>query len=149
MIKETNKIKALTDTSSYDCWTEVSLRFGDTDAVGHINNAVFSTLLEQGRCTACFDGVSPLSEPGTMFVLASIKLDFLAEMHFPGTARVGTKIISFGRTSLKLGQAIFLNGTCCATSEDTMVLIDQNTRRPIPISDETRRKIESRFHGSL
>ncbi|CAN5410668.1 hypothetical protein BH10CYA1_BH10CYA1_01460 [soil metagenome] len=131
-------------SSTYQCWTPVSLRFGDTDAVGHINNAVFATLFEQGRATALFNGTEALSEPGTTFVLASIKLDFLAEMHFPGTARVGTKINSFGRSSIKLGQAIFLDDKCCAISEDVIVLIDVATRKSVPVTAETRRIIESR-----
>lgn len=139
--------ESLTDARTYQCWTPVSLRFGDTDAVGHINNAVFATLLEQGRVTAFFNGTDALSEPGTTFVLASVKLDFLAEMHFPGTAKIGTKINSFGRTSVKIGQAIFLNDKCCAQSEEVMVLIDLSTRKPVPISDQTRRLIEARISG--
>ncbi len=133
------------DPKTYHCWTPVTLRFGDTDAVGHINNAVFSTMLEQGRVTAFFNGIEALSEPGTTFVLASVKLDFLAEMHFPGTVQVGTKIHSFGRTSVKLAQAIFLHDKCCGLSEEVMVLIDIATRKPVPISDETRRLIEARM----
>lgn len=137
--------KTLLLESSYPCWTEVTLRFGDTDAVGHVNNAVFATLMEQGRATALFNGVEALSGQATTFVLASIKIDFVAEMHFPGIARVGTKINEFGRASLKLGQAIFLHGTCRAISEDIMVLIDSTTRKPIPISDDTRKQIEARI----
>jgi len=139
--------ESLTDASLYHCWTPVTLRFGDTDAVGHINNAVFSTLLEQGRVTAFFNGTDALSELGTTFVLASIKLDFIAEMHFPGTAKVGTKISSFGRSSVKIAQAIFLNDKCCALSEEVMVLIDLGTRKPVRISDETRKLIEARMSG--
>lgn len=136
----------LTEASTYPCWTEVTLRYCDTDAVGHINNGAFTAFFEQGRATALFNGTLPVSEPGTMFVLASIKIDFLAEMHFPGTARVGTKINSFGRTSVKLGQSVFLNGACRAISEDVMVLIDLTTRKPIVISEETRLTIEARVN---
>ncbi len=135
---------ALTRASLYHCWTPVSLRYGDTDALGHVNNAVFSTLLEQGRVTALFNGMDALSEPGTTFVIASLKLDFLAEMNFPGTVQVGTRINSFGRSSVKVGQAIFLNDKCCAVSEEVMVLIDLTTRKPVPISSETRSRIEAR-----
>lgn len=133
-----------TEASLYHCWTLVTLRYGDTDALGHVNNAVFSTLLEQGRVTALFNGMDALGEPGTTFVIASVKLDFLAEMNFPGTVKVGTRINSFGRTSVKVGQAIFLNDKCCAVSEEVMVLIDLETRKPVPVSPETRARIEAR-----
>lgn len=137
------------EVSNYNCWTEVTLRYNDTDAVGHINNGAFFTLLEQGRATAMFNGTLPLSEPGTMLVIASVKLDFLAEMNFPGTAKVGTVIKSFGRTSVTLNQAIFLDGTCRGVSEEVMVLIDLVSRKPIVITEETRNKIESRVMPAL
>ena len=140
--------ESLTSADAYKCWTDVSLRYGDTDALGHINNAVFATLMEQGRATLLFNGVDAISDPGTTFVLASLKLDFLAEMHFPGTARVGSRVNSFGRSSMKLGQAIFRNGVCCAVSEDVIVLIDLVTRRPVSISDDLRRRIEARSAGN-
>jgi acyl-CoA thioester hydrolase len=30
-------------------WTSDVIRFGDTDAYGHVNNAVFATFCESGR----------------------------------------------------------------------------------------------------
>lgn len=140
--------ESFTDASLYHCWTPVSLRYGDTDALGHVNNAVFSTLLEQGRVSALFNGMDALGEPGTTFVIASVKLDFLAEMNFPGTAQVATRINSFGRTSVKVGQAIFLNDKCCAVSEEVMVLINLISRKPVPISEATRARIEARTSPS-
>jgi acyl-CoA thioester hydrolase len=136
--------KARISKDLYKCWTEVTLRYGDTDALGHVNNAVFATMLEQGRATLLFDGVDSISEPGSTFVLASIKLDFLSELHFPGIVEVGTRVVSFGRTSIKLEQAIFKDGACCALSEDIVVLIDLTSRRPIPLSEQLREAISSR-----
>ncbi|MBP7862578.1 acyl-CoA thioesterase [bacterium] len=133
------------EKSSYKYWTSVPLRYSDTDALGHVNNAVFSTLLEQGRVSTFFNGMDALGGVGTTFVIASMKLDFLAEMNFPGTAEIGTKINSFGRSSVKIGQTIYLNNKCCALSEEVMVLIDTNTRKPIEIPAETRKLIELRF----
>jgi acyl-CoA thioester hydrolase len=133
------------DKSSFKCWTSVPLRYSDTDALGHVNNAIFSTLLEQGRVATFFDGMDALSGAGQTFVIASMKLDFLAEMNFPGTAEIGTKVNSFGKSSVKIAQVIYLNDKCCAMSEEVMVLIDETTRKPTAISDETRKLIESRM----
>ncbi|MCW5823824.1 MAG: acyl-CoA thioesterase [Cyanobacteria bacterium TGS_CYA1] len=137
--------ESLTDASHYKCWTSVPLRYSDTDALGHVNNAVFSTLLEQGRVATFFNGMDALSGAGKTFVIASMKLDFLAEMNFPGTAEIGTRINSFGKSSVKIGQVIYLNGKCCAVSHEVMVLIDEKTRRPVLISEDTRKLIEERI----
>ena len=46
-------------------WTEDVLRFGDTDANGHINNALFATLCESGRSPRAFPGkVFSMSKSG-------------------------------------------------------------------------------------
>ncbi len=137
--------KRQVDKSSFKCWTSVPLRYSDTDALGHVNNAVFSTLLEQGRVATFFDGMDALSGAGKTFVIASMNLDFLSEMNFPGTAEIGTKINSFGKSSVKIAQVIYLNDKCCAASEEVMVLIDETTRKPTLIDDETRKLIEIRF----
>ena len=128
----------LTDRRSYEHWTNVSLRYGDTDKLGHINNAVFVTLLEAGRVSVLFDKEGAIARDSKTFVIANLKLDFRAEMHFPGTAEVGTALLSIGRSSVKLIQAIFKDGVCCATAESTIVLIDEKTRKSSPISNELR-----------
>lgn len=134
-------VMTLMDRRSYQHWTHVSLRYGDTDKLGHINNAVFVTLLEAGRVSVLFDNDGSIARDSKTFVIANLKIDFRAEMHFPGTAEIGTALLSIGRSSVKLVQAIFKDGICCATSESTIVLIDENTRKPSPISDEVRAMI--------
>jgi acyl-CoA thioesterase FadM len=49
------------------------VRFRDCDAMGHVNNAVFSTYLEQARI-AILGGLDP-------FILARVEIDFRAELH--------------------------------------------------------------------
>jgi acyl-CoA thioester hydrolase len=122
-----------TDRNTYRYITPINLRYGDTDKLGHINNAVYATLLESGRAALLFDRRGAIAGAGRTFVIANLNIDFLAEMHYPGTAEVGTAIGRFGRSSLTLVQAIFKDGVCCATSQSTIVLIDEKTRRSSPI----------------
>jgi acyl-CoA thioester hydrolase len=57
-------------------------------------------------------------------------------MNFPGTAEVGSKIISIGRSSFVVGQGIFMGETCYSTAESVIVVIDENTKRSTPMSEE-------------
>jgi acyl-CoA thioester hydrolase len=123
-------------------WTEDVLRYGDTDANGHVNNAVFSTLCESGRVNLFRTRLHPTLPPGRYFVIVRLAIDFRAELHYPGRVRTGTWVKRLGRTSIALGQAILSKETVAAEAEGTCVLMDQATRCPAPFPDDTRRVIE-------
>ena len=121
--------------------TEV-IRFGDLDSNNHVNNAVFSTFFEAGRVTLFRDprralGLMP---DGLIWTLAQITIDYLGEMHWPGTVEVGIGLASLGRTSAVFEQALFFEGHCTATAKAVNVLVDQASRRPTPITDEIKSK---------
>lgn len=132
-----------TDPSAYKQWSTINLRYGDTDRQGHINNAVYCTLYESGRVDFLFstDGAS-VAGAGTAFVIAKLALDYLKEMHFPGDVKVGSKILSIGRSSFRVGQAIFYKDQCCSTAESVIVVIDPDTGKSIPIPDSLRSVLE-------
>ncbi len=119
---------------SYAHRVTVTLRYADTDRQGHINNAVFATLLESGRVALIYNPEKPLAEKGCSFVIARLELDFLAELNWPGDALVGSSFTKLGRSSFELAQAIFQDGNCAAVSRSTMVQISDETRRSHPLS---------------
>ena len=118
--------------------TTESVRFGDLDANNHVNNAVFSTFFEAARVTLFRDPTRGLMPDGLIWTLARITIDYLGEMHWPGTVDIGIGVASLGRTSAVFEQAIFFEGRCTATAMAVNVLVDHATRRPTPITDEIR-----------
>jgi acyl-CoA thioester hydrolase len=132
----------ISDRKNYKHWTTVTLRYGDTDKLGHVNNAVFATICEAGRSELLFNREGSMAGPGKTMVLANLNLDFLAEMHFPGVAEVGTALESFGKSSLRMVQCIYKDDVCCAVSRSTIVLIDEATRKAIPFPDDIRKFVE-------
>ncbi len=117
--------------------TEI-IRFGDMDGNAHVNNAVFSSFFEAGRVTLFRDPQRGLMPDGLTWTLAQITIDYLDEMHWPGTVEVGIGLASLGRTSAVFEQALFFEGRCTATAKAVNVLVDLATRRPTPITDEIR-----------
>lgn len=127
--------------ASYKTWTYDKLRFSDTDLVGHVNNAVFATFFETGRVSFLYDEAEPYAPPGADFVVVRLVIDFRAELRYPGTVDIGTRVIRIGRTSFTMGQGVFRNERCYASGEATCVLIDGKTRRPIPLPEDVRRRL--------
>ncbi|WP_374545594.1 acyl-CoA thioesterase [Rhodoblastus sp.] len=118
------------------------LRYGDTDRQGHVNNAVFATFLETGRVEMLINGGADLMGPDGAFVLARLLLDYRREVNWPGEVEIGTRVLSIGRSSLRLAQAVFQDGACVASGESVVVLTDVTTRRSKPFSDEARAYLE-------
>ena len=111
------------------------LRYADTDRQGHVNNAVFATLLETGRVEVIYAKEAGLHDAGCSFVIASLQIDFLDEVHWPGVVEIGTRVGKIGRSSVTLEQAIFQQGRCVATSKSVIVQVDTNTRRSAALSE--------------
>jgi acyl-CoA thioester hydrolase len=119
------------------------LRYGDTDRQGHVNNAVFVTFLESGRVELLLNGDTDLCGQDGAFVLARLVLDYRKEMNWPGDIEIGTNVISIGRSSARMTQALFQRGECVATAESIVVLTDVATRRSKPFSDNAREFLQS------
>ncbi|MGE4371336.1 MAG: acyl-CoA thioesterase [Xanthobacter sp.] len=114
-----------------------TIRFGDTDKLGHVNNAVFSTFLETGRAMLLLNKEAPIGPAGASFVIVRLAMDFRAEMMWPGQVQIGTRVCNIGRTSFGMDQAIFQDERCVATAETVMVMFDTTQRRPMPLDENT------------
>ena len=118
------------------------IRFGDLDPQGHVNNTVFSTYFETGRVLFLREPGNMLSPPGTRSVLARLDINFLKELHWPGTVEIGIATAEIGRSSYTFAQALFRDSACVATARATMVLIDIETRRSRPLPQEMIARLE-------
>jgi acyl-CoA thioester hydrolase len=115
--------------------TYEKLRYADTDRQGHVNNAVFATMLETGRVEILFDLTSPLAGHQCAFVIANLNIDFRSEITWPGRVDIGTSVSGVGRSSFKLEQALFQDGRLAATASTVIVQMNEATRRSEPLSD--------------
>ncbi|MEM8626616.1 MAG: thioesterase family protein [Pseudomonadota bacterium] len=129
--------------SAFPHHTTEKLRFSDTDMVGHINNAVYATLIEAARVNLFYQSAAELAPTGTTFVIAKLSIDFLAELKWPTTVTIGTRVTRLGTSSLDLEHAIFSGDHCAARGLSTGVLIDTQTRRGTPLSPQARAYLET------
>ena len=120
-----------------------TIRFGDLDRQNHVNNAVFATFFESGRVILLYDAQYGLGAQDTSFVLAHLAIDFLGEMRWPGEVEIGTAIAAVGNSSLKVNQALFVNGVCVATAENTLVRVDKETHKPRPFAPDHAARIRA------
>ena len=81
-------------------WVEHErVRFRDCDAMGHVNNAVYSTYLEQARI-GILGGLEP-------FILARVEIDFRSELHAGEQVEVKSRCADVGTKSFRLAHQIW------------------------------------------
>jgi acyl-CoA thioester hydrolase len=114
------------------------VRYVDTDRQGHVNNAAFSTFLETGRVEFLYNAQHPLLVENAAFVIASLNLNFVSEVNWPGKVDIGTGVTKVGNSSIRLQQALFQNGRLVATAETVIVQMNEQTRKSHPLSDDTK-----------
>jgi acyl-CoA thioester hydrolase len=132
---------ALDQRGSFKTWTFDKLRFADTDLNGHVNNAAFATFCESGRVAFLYDEKDPWAPPGHAFVIVRLAIDFRAELFYPGTVDIGTRVARIGRSSFTLAQGIFNGEVCAATAESVGALIDVGERRAVALPDTLRHRL--------
>jgi acyl-CoA thioester hydrolase len=115
--------------------TEI-IRFGDIDAQGHVNNAVFATYFESGRVALFRDPDLGIGIENATYVLVRQEIDFLRELRWPGDVVVGTALAELGRSSFTVAQGVFAGEECAAAARATLVMLDTTTRRSRPLPPE-------------
>ena len=133
-----NKInfKELT-LENYPHKTYDKIRYNDTDKQLHVNNAVFSTFIETGRNELLYNPESKLTDHST-YVIASLQLDYIDEIKWPGTVDIGTAVTHIGNSSMRLTQAIYQDNRLVASAESVVVQVDDDTKKSKPLSETTK-----------
>ena len=117
-----------------------NVRFADLDPNQHVNNAVYATYFETGRVTLMKDRSYGLMPEGLGWIMVRIDIHFRAELHWPGKIELGLGVAKFGRTSVSFDQVVFSEGKCVASARAITVLIDEVTRKPVPLTPELKAK---------
>lgn len=115
----------------------VALRWGDMDALGHVNQAVYHELLEEAR-TALITGL-PTPQKGA-FVMARVELNYRREIPLHDRyVEVTMRVESIGRSSLTVSQQIFRSdGELAADGLSVLVAWNAAQRGSRPLSDDER-----------
>ena len=132
-----------TNYESFRFWTPVTIRYSDQDSMGHVNNCAYAAYAEAGRTMFLGGLLDSEMHPSIDFILASVKIDYLKEIYYPGSVNIGTRILKLGTKSMTLGTGMFLDGEAVAIAESVNLFFDMKTRKTIPIPDDIRAQLEA------
>ena len=132
--------------------TPLQVRFRDTDAFGHVNNAVFFTYIELARIRYLLDILQPPEPFERMpLILARVELDFRSPIMFGEDVEVATQVDRIGRSSIAMSHRLTAGSDRRLVGEAQSVLVtyDYAVARPMPVPDDWRTKIAQHEGRSL
>jgi acyl-CoA thioester hydrolase len=128
--------------------SDVQVRFSDTDALGHVNNAVYLSYLESARVDYLREllGAKKIEELGV--IIARVEIDYKSPAFHHETMRVGCRVEEIGGSSIKMDYRVEDKdtGRLVALAKSVLVAYDYALGRPVRVSDEWRQKMED-FDG--
>lgn len=120
-----------------------TVRYSDCDPQGHVNNVVFTTFMETGRCALLAAGFGAnWQKAGSFIVIARLELDFVAEIFWPGRVEIGSSVTKLGNSSIQMEQAVFQGDKLVAKAKSVLVHLGTD-KRPASLPDDVREKLTS------
>jgi acyl-CoA thioester hydrolase len=119
--------------ASYPYVHRERVRFRDCDAMGHVNNAVFSTYLEESRI-GVLGGLYD-------FILARVEIDFRSELRHGEEVEVRSRCSRIGTKSFDLEHQIAAGARIVAEARSVLVSYDYDRAASVPVPDELRARL--------
>lgn len=127
---------------------KTSIRWGEMDALNHVNNAVYFSYFEDARIeylnSIGYGDVNVSSGSGP--ILANISCDFLKPLTYPDQIIVGVGTTRLGTSSMTVDYEVYSEKLeeVVAKGSSVVVMIDYNEGKSIPLPDWMRVKILER-----
>ena len=127
----------------------VEIRWRDVDALGHVNNAVYATYLEECRDEWSVRVLGDVADLWA-FVLARVAIDFRQELlQEDDAAVVSATLVRVGGRSFTMREEIRkLDGTLAAEAESVIVARDRESGASRPFTDAERAALEGALGGA-
>ncbi len=123
----------------------LTVRWGDMDSMGHVNNVKYFTYDEQVR----IDYFAELMRDDPRFwkdyglILAHIEADFISQVHCPAELEIGFRISKLGRSSFQTEALMVWQGKPAAVTRAVLVWFDYQNNKTLPLPDTIRQKIRA------
>jgi acyl-CoA thioester hydrolase len=128
----------------------LTVRFRDCDPLGHVNNAVYLTYLEQGRFTLWRAQIGFIAKAaadngkrGAGFILARVECDFQSQARYGDELEIRLYLDGFGNSSFTYTYEIVdaPSGRLVASAKTVLVWYDYDAERPLPIPEDLKKQL--------
>lgn len=129
--------------------TTLQVRYGDLDAQGHVNNAMYFTYLEQARLEYWMH--LGMWKPADDFlalgqIVAEATCSYKRPILLGQTVTIKVRVSRLGNKSLDMEYILEADGELAATGRTVQVMYDYRTGKTMPIPAEGRKVVMAFEH---
>jgi acyl-CoA thioester hydrolase len=123
----------------------IATRWADNDAYGHVNNTVFYQWFDTAVNAWLVDaGLLDIEAGDPIGLVVETNCSYFAPLSFPGDVEVGIAVDRLGSSSVTYRIGVFGEGQDQPSAQGhfTHVYVGRDSRRPVPLPDAWREKLE-------
>jgi len=122
------------------------IRWGDMDAMAHVNNTIYLRYFEESRVSWSQRNGMRLQPAGTGMILANVSVAFKKPVSYPANVVVELHAGRVGRSSFTLLNTLTVEGETepSATGECVIVWYDFENNKSAPVPESLRAILEGR-----
>lgn len=122
----------------------VRVYFQDTDAGGVVYHASYVNFMERSRTewlrTFGYSNAGMMNELGVVFVVRSLKLDYLKPAVLDDMLAVTSQVKEVGRSRVSIHQTVTRDKDLLVEGEVHLVCVNFETFKPVSVPDELRKQ---------
>ncbi len=122
----------------------IPIRWGDMDAMGHVNNTVYFRYMEIARLQWMSEWGMPANPQGQGPVIVNAFCNFLRQLAYPGEVIVRSYVGALGQRSLDMFHETLRSddsSTVFANGGTTVVWVDFPAQRSLPLPEALRQRL--------
>jgi acyl-CoA thioester hydrolase len=138
------KAEPMKGRGAYPVWREITTRWADNDAYGHVNNIVhyswFDTAVNAWLIEA---GLLDVEHGDPIGLVVETGCRYAAPLTYPEPVEIGLGVERLGTSSVTYRIGVFAKGgkTAAAEGHFTHVYVGRESRRPVPLPEPWRTKL--------
>lgn len=123
----------------------IQTRWADNDPYGHVNNSVyyfyFDTVVNHWLIE---NGLLEIGKSEVIGLVVGTSCDYFSPVSFPDAVTAGLRAAKVGSSNVTYEIGLFRNAELTASAQGSFVhvYVDEKNRRPAPISDRMKLKLE-------
>ena len=119
----------------------VDVRYQDHDTMGHVNNAVYATYMEEARFDYLTERMG-VAEDDLNMVVARLEMDFRRPVQYAREVDVAVSVTDVGGSSFTMAYEVSDDEGVAVEGETVQVTLDPETGGTRPVPDSWRDAID-------
>jgi len=130
-----------TSRSDYAYFKDITTRWMDNDAYGHVNNVTYYSYFDTAaNCYLIEEGGLDINNSEVVGFVVNSGCNYTASIAYPDEIEAGLRVDRIGNSSVQYGIAIFKKGEeeSCANGHFVHVFVDKASNKSVSIPEKMR-----------